>query len=397
MRRAFRGAAEAASVPLQPLRCMIQPHGLSWGRRSIQISPTPSGASPSIQDFTSESLAILDTESPDAKFEVLGVPYSLLSATLSASQNLYTRRGTLVGVSGKSENAISTLSILEPFRRVVLGIPFFYQKISSTTPLTALISTKSPITSFTVIHLDGTLDWMIAQRQALLAWTGQTLSISPVVNRQMVPHWGNSQVTGRGLLAVVGKGQIYQIVLKPGEEYVAHPSNVVAYTLTQNPPLPYRLKASVLRLQIPGLSFGSLLPDTKFFRVMRESTSWRALKSFLYTLRTWSRRTIWGDRLFLQFHGPMTILIQSRASRLSDVLTSRDVNEIAETQAGVAQQAVTLTSSKVAREKSGERTLGGLNDPKSTQDTPTGLSVARIGQDGKVRFERTADFSALSR
>ncbi|MCJ1382127.1 Altered inheritance of mitochondria protein 24, mitochondrial [Xylographa soralifera] len=301
---------------------------------------------------------------------------------------------------GKAEElqAISTLSILEPFRRAALGIPFFYQKISSTTPLTVLISTKSPITSLAVIHLNGTLDWMIAQRQALLAWTGQTLSISPVINRRMsIAHWGNSQITGRGLLAVVGKGQIYQVVLKPGEEYVAHPSNVVAYTLTQNPPLPYRLKSSVLRLQIPGVSFGSIMPDTKFFREMRESTSWKALTSFLFTLRTWSRRTIWGDRLFLQFHGPMTVLIQTRASRLSDVLTSRDVNEIANTQAGVAQAAETLSPVKTVEGRSGESASGGLNDPKSTQDTPTRLSVAKVGQDGKVKFEKTDDFSTLSR
>ena len=38
-----------------------------------------------------------------------------------------------------------------------------------------------------------------------------------------VAHWGNSQVTGRGLLALAGKGQIYEIKLKTGEEYVAHP------------------------------------------------------------------------------------------------------------------------------------------------------------------------------
>lgn len=38
-----------------------------------------------------------------------------------------------------------------------------------------------------------------------------------------IAHWGNSQVTGRGLLALVGKGQIYQVVLRTGEEYVAHP------------------------------------------------------------------------------------------------------------------------------------------------------------------------------
>lgn len=40
----------------------------------------------------------------DAKFEVVGAPYSMLSVSLSASQNLYTRRGTLVGLSGKADN-----------------------------------------------------------------------------------------------------------------------------------------------------------------------------------------------------------------------------------------------------------------------------------------------------
>lgn len=44
------------------------------------------------------------TRSVDARFEVLGGPNSLLSVSLSASQNLYTRRGTLVGVGGKVEN-----------------------------------------------------------------------------------------------------------------------------------------------------------------------------------------------------------------------------------------------------------------------------------------------------
>jgi hypothetical protein len=46
---------------------------------------------------------------------------------------------------------------------------------------------------------------------------------------------------------------------------------VVAYTVTQHPPLPYRLKSSTLRFEIPSINISSLLPDTKFFRVMRES------------------------------------------------------------------------------------------------------------------------------
>lgn len=40
----------------------------------------------------------------DARFEVLGTPFSLLSASISASQNLYTRKGTLVGFNGQAEN-----------------------------------------------------------------------------------------------------------------------------------------------------------------------------------------------------------------------------------------------------------------------------------------------------
>ena len=59
-------------------------------------------------------------------------------------------------------------------------------KLASTSPITALISTKSPVTSFAVVHLDGTVDWMVAQKRALLAWTGHTLSISPTLNRKMV-------------------------------------------------------------------------------------------------------------------------------------------------------------------------------------------------------------------
>ena len=49
----------------------------------------------------------------DARFEVLGSPFSLLSVSLSASQNLYTRRGSLVGLGGKPENVRSKLFAIE--------------------------------------------------------------------------------------------------------------------------------------------------------------------------------------------------------------------------------------------------------------------------------------------
>jgi hypothetical protein len=82
--------------------------------------------------------------------------------------------------------AVSTLSLLGPLRRAFFGVPFVYQRVTSTTPYTALIATKSAITSMVIVHLDGRLDWMVTQRNALLAWTGHTLSLSPRVNTSMV-------------------------------------------------------------------------------------------------------------------------------------------------------------------------------------------------------------------
>jgi hypothetical protein len=216
---------------------------------------------------------------------------------------------------------------------------------------------------------------MIAQRKALLAWTGHTLSVCPTANREMsLAHWGNTEVTGRGLVALAGPGQIYQVNLKAGEEYVAYPGNVVAYTITQHPPLPYRFKSSSLRFQVPNLGLGYLVPDIKFFRVMKQTDTWKGITKLLFNLRTAARRTIWGDRLFLKFHGPTTILVSSRASRISDVLTARDINEIADSEAGAAQSAVTLANTP--KEIS----------TKQRVDVPTGFHVAKVGTDGNVKF-----------
>ncbi|KAJ4316559.1 Altered inheritance of mitochondria protein 24, mitochondrial [Neodidymelliopsis sp. IMI 364377] len=330
-------------------------------RRCINISATTSSTEPALDQALRVDAAATPAVSPgkccplcshdlapavantllDAHFEVIGTPFSLLSVSLSASQTLFTRRGTLVGLSGKSENTLSTLSFLEPFRRAPVGIPFLYQKVSSTTPVTALVSTKSPISSIVTVNLDGRQDWVVSQRQALLAWTGHTLTLKPQYNVKLgLAHWGNTYITGRGLLALAGSGQIYQVQLKAGESYVAHPANVVAYTASATPPMPFRFKSSNFRFQVPDLGFGSLVQNAKFFRIMSQTATWRAISTTYYTLKTWMRRSIWGDRLFLRFEGPTTMLLQSRGSRLSDVLTLKDVNEIAESQPGAVQDAV---------------------------------------------------------
>ncbi|KAI4111344.1 MAG: hypothetical protein LQ339_000543 [Xanthoria mediterranea] len=356
--------------------------GAQWQwqqRRQIHISaPSASTNEP----LLTEPIQSSDNTSPDAKFEISDSPLPLLHVSLSASQNLHTRRGTLVGLGGKPDNVVSTLSILEPFRRLIGGIPFLYQRISSTSPITALISPKPSISSLAVVHLDGSTDWMVIGR-SLLAWTGQTLSVRPTISPKLsLAHWGSSEITGRGLFAIAGNGSIAQIVLDSGENYIAHPSNVVGYSMNRYPPLPYRLKASSFRLQIPDLGLPTLLPDTKFFRVMRESRTWIAVTRIAHSLRTWFRRSIWGDRLFLQFHGPATILLQTRAVRLNDVLTSREVNEIAEAPGGSVPKSSPLVAD--------------IPDADISKDVtkPLRMSTASLGPDGKIIFEKDQPSSA---
>ncbi|KAF2134430.1 hypothetical protein P153DRAFT_419138 [Dothidotthia symphoricarpi CBS 119687] len=360
-----------------PWRSLAHRTSPATARRGINMTATTSSSEP-----PPDSLAVA---SPDARFDVVGSPFSLLSVSLAASQTLYTRRGTLVSLSGNPENVVSTLSSLEPFRRAPVGIPFLYQKVSATSPVTALVSTKSPISSIVSVNLDGRQDWVISQRQALLAWTGHTLSLKPQYNLKLgLAHWGNTYITGRGLLALAGSGQIYQVHIKAGEDYIAHPSNVVAYTASTTPPLPFRFKSSNLRFQIPDLGIGSLTQNVKFFRVMGETATWRTMATVYHTVKTWLRRTVWGDRLFLRFEGPATMLLQSRASRLSDSLTLRDVNEIAESPPGTVQDAVTR---KIKDEIKQIATGSSPTTPQVPQSSEGTVKYATI-RSGKAEFEK---------
>lgn len=381
---------------------------LSWTRavpraprhaRCVQIRATPSEEPTVNGDHLPLANTPSSAESRDARFDVVGAPYSLLSVSLSPSQNLYTRRGTLVGLSGKADNVVSTLSVLEPFRRAVVGTPFLYQKVSSASPVTALISVRSPNTSFAVVNLNGSVDWMVAQRRALLAWTGRSLSIKPTINTSLsLSHWGSSEITGRGLMALVGNGQIYSVELKNGEQYIAHPSNVVAYTMSSNPPRPYRFKSTTLNFQVPGLkTLPRLLQGNKFIRDVSDSSAWKNTMSFLHKLRTWSRMTIWGDRLFLQFDGPATVLVQSRGPRVNDVLSGREVNEIADSPRGLTsspQQAESQSRKEAEKAVNGVPELARSVEDLNQEIAGISQSVAKIRKDGKVEVEevgRTKD------
>lgn len=266
------------------------------------------------------------------------------------------------------------------------------------------------------MSLDGRLDWTVAQRNALLAWSGSTLTVKPkIVPSLSLSRWGNTVLSGRGEMALVGKGQIYQLTLQDEtEEFAVHPANIIAYT--SNPPAPkptpYRLRHTRMRLQIPKISFpwsskltaslssagenenAPLVPSS-----ITQSGAVRFLSHTWYRTKSAIRTFVWGDELLFKFKGPCTILIQSRAPRLADVIPAREakeVYELARVQPASFIAGGTATSAAAGIAAEGLATENGdavLEDRKKEGNASNGghLKVATV-DGGKVEFRSVNDF-----
>ena len=159
---------------------------------------------------------------------MVGNPKQLLSVNLPASWTLYTRRGSLLGLSGDVEKAKSKMSVVDYSSlptRIITGMPFLYQQISSKSPLNILIAaTSSRNSGMATIDMDGRIDWMVVKPSSLLAWVGPTLSVRPRISRSSSsPSLGALKLTGRGQAAIVGNGQILQIDIAENDSYIIHP------------------------------------------------------------------------------------------------------------------------------------------------------------------------------
>lgn len=91
---------------------------------------------------------------------------------------------------------------------------------------------------------------------------------------------------------------------------------------------------------------------------------------------------IYLSQLFLSFKGPATVLLQSRGSRIRDVLTSRDVDEIAEAPAGL------IYGSSGTGESTGLGKTTKVDDVKVPPKTS--MSYATVDKSGRVAFEGKA-------
>jgi len=107
-------------------------------------------------------------------------------------------------------------------------------------------------------------------------------------------------------------------------------------------------------------------------------------------------------QLFLQFDGPATILVQTRAPRVRDVLSDREVNEIADAPAGVTRDAVkaleersqaTKNEFKKVAEEAVSQAPGAPSrsvEQLTNEIKGTRQSIATV-RDGKVVFEKPGE------
>lgn len=358
--------------------------------RRLTIRPTPTTPSvphPLDDPSATQSLTTPGAHSPDSTFTVLGPTSSLLQIHLSASQPLHTRRGTLLALSGAATHVSSSLSPLSPLKRIGLGIPFIYQRIASTSPLTLLLSTNAARSAFVVLSLDGRVDWRILRRSALVAWSGsgQSLAIKPSFDPSIpgLANWSSQLITGRGLVALTAAGGAYETKLSGGEDFLAHPGNVVAYSVGLNPPGAYRLKSNTMRLQVPSL--GRYLPETRVLRAVRESETWRLLGRVLSRLRLWVRTVVWGERVYLRFRGPGTLVMQGKGGigALREVYERSEVEEWADSPAGSVEKSLTTAQ---RRERADEESVG--ETVGTTKGAGENVSYASVGKDGKIAWAK---------
>lgn len=102
-------------------------------------------------------------------------------------------------------------------------------------------------------------------------------------------------------------------------------------------------------------------------------------------------------QLFLQFDGPANILVQSRGARINDILSEREVNEIADSPRGLTTTGAAskhpAQSEEQLREKAEEALHAAPVPARSFEDLNQEVRgidhrIANLTEEGKVFFEK---------
>lgn len=263
--------------------------------------------------------------------DVVGTPGSLLKIEMAPSVPVYARRGSLLCTFGSIDAFASTLSITRPIARLLSRQPVIYQKHTSVLPVTSLMScSQAGKSTFSVITLDGSIDWVVIAPGGLHAYSGEALTVLPrsrwsLRRPKSAPSLGHVLISGRGDVALASAGHTFQVRLAAGESLLVQRKSLVAYSVDSNAapsraPEPYHLRHNLAASGPQPTGPSSSVATTSSSGTTGEATQSTALrlwKSIIRSVRSyasWISTSVKSDSTaFLEMHGPTTLLLQTEA------------------------------------------------------------------------------------
>lgn len=322
-------------------------------RRYILIIPTLAvgslaiGSKASETEFTTKLDQVNELNLP--QFKAVGQPPSVLAVHGTPSVPLYIKKGSIMSIYGVQgallDNISSRLSLFAPIRSFFMGNHnSAYQRVVSTSPFSLLISSTSKKLfgrlaqkTFAVMNLEGTQDWAIINNNAIHAYFGTSLirrlhliprkiskrfakaSGLPLPTNTGLFKWyrpGYTLLSGRGTVALVGGGNIYNVHLEDGEQAVVSKNNLLGLTVNgphdiQNSVFQYRSNLKLNDLTIAGEK-KKINPFESFSHLMLY-LQMITVSGFNFLKDSISRsvRYIEGTGDFVVVTGPRDLLLQS--------------------------------------------------------------------------------------
>lgn len=210
---------------------LVRPYGTQQIRSISILSKifgTSSKAIPVINELSNENLPNGTGRGPFIelpKFKAIGEPSNLLNIQLPKSSSLNIRNGSIVAINGELSAIKSEPKLLSGSTR--------YQQLFTEAPVSLLVngtlSNKKQIENYSIINVEEKgEEWTILNEESLIAWTGLNLELVPTTT---FDKFSSLKTTGKGVVVVNGKNQLFDITLANNETIIVNPNSVIASTI----------------------------------------------------------------------------------------------------------------------------------------------------------------------
>lgn len=260
-------------------------------------------------------------------FQPLGTPPTLLHVTLPSSTVLKTRTRSLVAVHGQLDGVSQKLCVLNLWKT---GKPLLYNEVSSTSPLSLLLSDKN---GFVNVPLEQEAHpWTVMDTERIAGWYGNVEFSNSITNGVHI----NPQ--SKGNLILTGASQVFTLDIQDKESIYVNPSSIVAFQGTA------QSFHKLNYLEIPDFGAWNTIKTTYTYLLSRwfpeavqaepqdrklvevhEQSAWHK------TLQWLSNKTnniLLKNRLFYQIDGPATLIVHNSFKPQSRTFTENQLTQI---------------------------------------------------------------------